>query len=87
LGNFKQLNSNLGNNVQALHLNLHTIRNKCTNSNSLNHIWVIETASFKFGYNWKLLGKLEEFHSDLHILQTFGQITRAQIKFWPTETT
>jgi len=29
---------------------------------------VIETASFKLGYNWNHLGKLEEFHSDLHIL-------------------
>jgi len=34
LGNFKKLHSSLGNNIQALHLNLHTIRNNCANSNS-----------------------------------------------------
>jgi len=47
----------------------------------------METASFKLRYTWNHLGKLEEFHSDLHILSTFGQITRTQIKFVPTETT
>jgi len=67
LGNFKQLHSNLGN-IQPLHLNLHTIRNNWANSNSLNHTWVIETSSFKLGYSRKYLGKLEEFHSNLHIL-------------------
>jgi len=34
---FKQLHSNLANNIQALHLNLHTIRSNCANSNSLSH--------------------------------------------------
>jgi len=29
---------------------------------------VIEIASIKIRYNWKHLGKLDEFHSDLHIL-------------------
>jgi len=67
-GTFKQLHSNLGNNIEALHLKLHAIRSNCTNSNSLNHIWVIETSSFKLGYDWNHLGKLEEFHSDSHIL-------------------
>jgi len=28
---------------------------------------MIETASFKLGYNWNHLGKLEEFLSELHI--------------------
>jgi len=37
-------------------------------------IWVIETAPFKLGYNRKYLGKLEEFHSDLHILYIFGKL-------------
>jgi len=51
--------------------------------------WAIETASFKPGYNWNRLGKLEEFHSDLHTryIIIFGQITTAQIKFEPIETT
>jgi len=35
---------------------------------ALNHVYVIETASFKVGNNWNHLGKLEEFHSDLHVL-------------------
>jgi len=43
LGNFKQLHSNL-NDMQPLHLYLHTLRNIWANSNSLDHIWVIETA-------------------------------------------
>jgi len=30
---------------------LHTLRNIWANSNSLDHIWVIERASFKLGYN------------------------------------
>jgi len=37
--------------VQPLHLHLHTFRNIWVNSNSFNHIWVIETASYKLGYN------------------------------------
>jgi len=59
----------------------YTLRNIWANSNSSNHIWVVETASFNLGYNWKHLGTLEEFHSDSHILLIFGQITIAQIKF------
>jgi len=35
----------------VLHLNLHTITNIWADSNSFNHIWVIEPASFKLGYN------------------------------------
>jgi len=66
LGSFKQLHSNLGNTTASLFL--HTLRNIWANSNSPNHIWVIETASFKPGYNWNHLGTLEEFHSDSHIL-------------------
>jgi len=31
------------------------------------NIWVIETASFKLGYNWNHLDKFEEFLSDLHM--------------------
>jgi len=51
LGNLKQLHSNL-NNIQRLHLlNLHTFKNIWANSNSPNHIWVIETDSFKLLYN------------------------------------
>jgi len=50
VGNFKQLHSNL-NNIHPLHLNLYIFRNIWANSNSPNnHIWVIETASFKLGY-------------------------------------
>jgi len=37
---------------------LHTVTNIWANSNSLNHIWVIETASFKLEYNWNHPGKL-----------------------------
>jgi len=37
--------------MQPLHLNLHTFRNIWANPNSSNHIWVIETTSFKLGYN------------------------------------
>jgi len=47
---------------------LDAIRNIWVNSNSLSQIWVIETTSFKLGYNWNNLGKLGEDHSDLHIL-------------------
>jgi len=50
-------------------------------------IWVIETVSFKLGYYRKDLGKVEEVYSDLHMLQTFGQIATPQIKFWLIETT
>jgi len=39
------------NNIQPLLLNLDTFRNIWANSNSLNHIWAIGTASFKLGYN------------------------------------
>jgi len=49
LGNFKQFYSNL-NNIQPLHLKLHTFRNIWANSNSFDHNWVIERASFKLGY-------------------------------------
>jgi len=38
----KQLQSNL-NNIQPLHLKLHTFRNIWVNSNNLDHIWVIES--------------------------------------------
>jgi len=86
LGNFKQLHSNL-NNLQPLHLKLHAFRNIWANYNSLDHIWVIETAAFKLGHNKNHLGKLEECHSDLHVLYIFEQITTAKIKIGPTETT
>jgi len=75
------------NNIQSLHLNLRTFRNIWANSNNFNHIWEIETASFKLGYNLNHLDKVEECHSDLHNLQIFEQITTAQIKIEPTETT
>jgi len=39
------------NNTQPLQFNLHTFTNIWANSNSLNHIWVIETASYNLGYN------------------------------------
>jgi len=52
--------------IQEVHLNLHTITNIWADSNNVNHIWVIERASFKLAYNWNHLGKLEKFHSDLH---------------------
>jgi len=39
------------NNIQPLHLNLRTFRNILANSNSPNHIWAIETVSFKLGYS------------------------------------
>jgi len=67
LGKFKQLYTNLGN-IQALHWNLDTIRNIRVNSKSFNRMWVIETVSFKLRYYWKDLGKVEEVHSDLHML-------------------
>jgi len=54
-------------NIQVLHLNLDTIGSIWVNSNSLNRIWVIETASLKLGFKWNHLGTLEEVHSDLHI--------------------
>jgi len=38
------------NNIQPLHLKLHTFRNIWANSNSFDHNWVIERASFKLGY-------------------------------------
>jgi len=38
-------------NPEPLHLKLHTFRSIWANSNSLDHIWVIERASFKFGYS------------------------------------
>jgi len=66
-GNFKQLHSNFIN-IQPLHLDLHAFRNIWANSNNLDHIWEIETASFKLGYNSSHLGKLKECHSDLHNL-------------------
>jgi len=43
LGNFKQLHFNLGN-IPVLHLNLHKIRSSLADSNSRNHISVIETT-------------------------------------------
>jgi len=39
LVDFKQLHSNL-NNKQPIYLKLHTFKNICANSNSLDHIWV-----------------------------------------------
>jgi len=91
LGNFKQLYSNLGNfkqlysllgNFKQLHysLYLHTFRNTWANSNSLNHIGLIETASFKLGYNWKHLVKLEECHSDLHIHEYLSKLQKPKSK-------
>jgi len=66
LSNLKQLHSTLGN-EQPLNLKFSTIRNVWVNSNILNQIWVIEAASFKFGQNWKRLGKSVEVHSYLGI--------------------
>jgi len=57
------------------------------NSNSLNHIYVSERASFKLVYNQKDLVRLKECNSDLRILYIFEQITTDQIKIGPTETT
>jgi len=56
-GNFKQLHSIL-NNIQPLHLKLHTLRNIRSNSNTLDHIWVIERASFKLGC-WTIWANLK----------------------------
>ena len=63
----EQLHSKFGN-PQRLHLNLDAIRSIGVTSNSRNQIWVIETNSSKLRYNCKHLGKLEEVHSDIHIL-------------------
>jgi len=69
--------------IQELQWNLDTIRNIWVHSNSLNTIWVIETASLKHGYSWNHLSKLEEVHSDLHIINMWVNSNRPnQNCFW-----
>jgi len=58
--------------LKELHSNLGKIKSIWVNFNNLNQIQWIETDSFKFGYNWEHLSKLEEVNSDLGILFTFG---------------
>jgi len=46
-------------------------------------MWVIETASIKHGYNWNHLSKLEEVHSDFHIINIWvNSNSPNQICFW-----
>jgi len=50
-------------------------------------MWVIETASLKHGYNRNQLVKLEEVHSDLHIIINIWVNSKSSIQFWLIETT
>jgi len=45
-------------NIQILHLDLHRITNIWADSNSFNHIWVLETASFKLEHSCNHLGQI-----------------------------
>jgi len=67
LGNFKQLHSNwvMYKNCIEIWIQSYTFGQIPTTS---SRIWVIKTVLLKLGYYWKDLGKVEEVHTDLHML-------------------